>query len=554
MLQSPRFGIILECLQSDSSRFIALAALYNISLDYEPAQQALRERDLFLELVSILESCSHNPMMVHHLSGLLSFASEDLDVSRSPDMVLKALLQLSSLENIAIDELLPIINILFMHLKQERFQRLLFNADLFEVFLLMVLRLFGYEIISTALPSTFTWNPPPEDEREDIELLQTSAIAALRDLSSFAAFFEKYPLESTTTNTWLSWLNSDNPELQVITCCLLSNLAREKEHWAVQMVTTYGAHRRLGELSACEVDDRVPLAALELLLQLARSPQNRGWICNHDFLGQLSRTWSIASNDSGRLIRIHYASVAVLLGLVRDCPQAIIPLVEHTASVIIENPSQAHGSHLQHLMTCFERSSNAQVRTEIAKVVVAVSKALTTITAAPDHTSNDLNADKMWRDCLSVRPAFVTPITTMISTTDDPALQAQSYFTLVIVARHEMGITMVREAMEQPAARRHLLRAAQLQAVETVQDGQDVEDAKSVQQAVLQRSLRDNARCLVKEIWGRLVSVTSLLVHLLHVCFCFSTRFPEVGTEEKDERVLPCPLVISWVTWYHNHS
>ena len=514
MLKSPHFSVIFEGLQSDSSSYIALSALYNISLDYEPAQQALRERDLFLELIKSLDCYSHDAMIVHHMSGLLSFASEDLDVSRSPDSVLKALLQLCSVKDIAVDELLPIISILLTHLKQERFQLLLFGAGLFEVFLLLILRLFGYEMISTSLPSSFPWNPPHEDEREDFEHLQTSAIAALRDLSSLAAFFEKYPLESTIATTWLSWLHSDNPDLQVISCCLLSNLAREKEQWAVQMVTVYGTHTRLGELSE-GADDRVPLAALEFLLQLARFPQNRGLICTHDFLGHLSRTWSVDSHGSGRLIRTQYASIAVLLGLVRDCPQAILALVEHTTAIRSDKGPHTYGSHLRRLVICFEQSSNPKVRTEIAKVVMAISKAL----MAPDHTFDDLDVGKIWRYCLSVRPAFVTPITPFTSQTDDPALQAQVYFTLVIVARHD--VSMVKDIMQQEPAFGHLLQAAQSQILETAQNGQD--------DAIIQRSLRDNARCLLKEIRGRLVSVP-----LLRICFCFSAWFPDIGTEEKN--------------------
>ena len=491
VLKSPHFGAIFECLQSDSSRHIALASLYNISLDYEPAQQALREKDLFLELVKIPDTCSHDAMMVHHLSSLLSVASQDWDVSQSPDTILKALIQFSDSGNFAIDDLLPIISILMTHLKQERFQRLLFSATLFEAFLLLVLCLFGYEMTFTSLPPAFPWNPPPEDESEDFEPLQTTAIATLRDLSSHAMFFEMYPFGSTTTKTWFSWLNSDNPDLQLISCCLLSNLAREKEQWAVQMVTVYGAHMRLGELRE-GIDDRVPLAALELLLQLARFPQNRGRICTQDFLGHLSRTWSIGS---GRLIRTQYASIAVLLGLVRDCPQAVLPLVEHTTTITTDQAPQINGSHLQQLITCFEQSSNPKVQTEIAKVVMAISKALTTFT-----TSDELDADKMWRDCLSVRPTFVAPLTPIITQTEDPALQAQAYFTLVIVARHEMGIAMVRDVVQQPAAR-HMLLAAQSQTVDTAQDGQG--------EAIIQRSLRDNARCLV-------------------------TQFPDMGPEEKN--------------------
>lgn len=432
--------------------------------------------------------------MVHHLSCLLSFASEDWDVSRSPDTILKALLQFSSPGNFAIDDLLPISSLLMTHLKQERFQRLLFSADLFEVFLLLILRLFGYEMSSTSLPSKFPSNPPPEDEHEDFEPLQTSAIATLRDLSSLPAFFEKYPLESNTTKTWLSWLSSDNPDLQVISCCLLSNLAREKEQWAVQIFTVYSAHIRLGELCASEEDDRVRLAALELLLQLARPPQNRALICNHPFLGQLSRTWSIHSDASGGLVRIQYASIAVLLGLVRDCPQAIVPLVEHTAAV---TTGTTYSSHLQHLMTCFERSSNPQVRTEIAKVVMAISKAIATRAA-----TQDLNADNLWHGCLAVRPAFVTPIATIISQTDDLGLQAQGYFTLVIVARQGAGgLTIVRDIIQQEPVLGHLLKAARYQPSETAQINQAVMgDTRLAQQAILQHSVHENARCLMKEM------------------------------------------------------
>ena len=525
MISSRYFRTILENLNHGTTAHVTLACLYNISLDYDPAQHALRENGLFLSLISLLDGpvlregdASHLDLssMLHHITGLLCFAVEAYDVDQSPDGVLKTLFKYVVRGDPTIEEIVSLRGAVVVHLKHGRFRRLLIDQDLFETFLVSVLRSFGYTgTLRTQLPDAFTLATPLDDDIEDLESAQMSLIATLRDLSSSQIFFERYPFESALTRKCFSWLGSDNPSLQLVSCCILSNYARAKEQWAQSLVVGHNTHLRLIRLCTPTLDSRVALAALEFLLQLARPPGNRARICKDEFLDMMSSIWLKAAADSGELIRIQYASVAVLLGLICDCTQAIQRLVAHRASNTATAEHSGSDSHLQSLMLCFVSSNDRKVKFEIAKVIVEISKTLARLVSGskssqdnPMSTSSDL--DIVWHECLSVNPAFVTPIELLVSQTEDLGMQAQGYFTLVIVARQELGVVMVRDVILRRFVFEHLVYAVSKQFLRSPDGNSSSERVDPDQRAAIQRSVHENAKCLVRDTLERKVSIRRL--------------------------------------------
>ena len=504
---------------------VALACLYNISLDYDPAQHALRENALFLNLIALLDdpvlrqgSFSHAELssVLHHITGLLSFAVEEYDVDQSPDSVLKTLFRYVVQGDPAIEEIISLRGAVVVHLMHDRFKRLLFDQDLFETFLVSILRSFGYTGISrTELPDAFTLETPLDEDLEDIESTQVSLIASLRDLSSSQMFFEAYPFESAITSKCFSWLGSENPSLQLISCCILSNYARAQEEWAHSLVVAHNSHLRLVQLCTPTLDSRIALAALELLLQLARPPGNRVRICKHEFLDMMSSIWLTTAVDSGELIRTQYASVAVLLGLICDCPQAIQQLVAHRALNTARAGFIGPDSHLQSLMLCFVRSNDRKVKLEIAKVIVEISKTLARLVPVSNDLQDDPvtaspNLDLLWQECLSVNPAFVRPIELLVSQTEDLGMQAQGYFTLVIVARQKLGVMMVRDVLLHRFVFESLVYAVSKQSLSRPDGNPSSERVGPAQWAAIQRSVHENARCLVRDIVESKVSTHRL--------------------------------------------
>lgn len=511
----------------ETTTYVTLACLYNISLDYDPAQNVLRENGLFLDLIALLNDPvlgqgdnSHVDLssMLHHITGLLCFAVEAYNVDQSPDSVLKTLFRYVVHGDPTTEEIVSLRGAVVLHLKHDRFKRLLFEQDLFETFLVSSLRSFGYTGISgTQLPDAFALGTPPDDDIEDSESTQMSLIATLRDLSSSQMFFERYPFEEPAiARKCFSWLGSDNPSLQLISCCILSNYARAKEQWAQSLVTTHNTHLRLVQLCAPAPDSRVALAGLEFLLQLARPPGNRVRICKHEFLDMMSSIWLDAAADSGELIRTQYASVAVLLGLICDCPQAIQQLVAHRAINTARAGSSEPDSYLKSLLLCFVGSKDKKVKLEIAKVIVEISKTLARLVPASNRSQDDLasaspDPDIVWHECLSVSPAFVTPIELLVSQTEDLGMQAQGYFTLVIVARQELGVMMVRDVILRRFAFEYLVYAVSNQSSSNPGGSPSSERVDPAQWAAIQRSVHENARCLVRDIVERKVSIHRFL-------------------------------------------
>ncbi|KAG6995829.1 hypothetical protein G7Y79_00041g077810 [Physcia stellaris] len=507
VISSPYFGAVLGHLTDKITIHVALAALYNVSLDYDPAQRALRENGLFLILVNLFEdpNLDHrlvngngHSLMLQHITGLLGFAVEDYDVNSSPDTVLLTLFKYMLDGAPGLEEVFPLLSAVGLHLKYDRFKTLLFEQGLFELYLVSILRCFGYTGSSRASLSEIISPDILPDDIEDLESGQTALIANLRDLTSSPAFFEKYPFESADTGTWFTWLHSESADLQLLSCCILSNYARAREDWAEDIITTYNVQMRLICLCVQKPESRVALATLEILLQLARPHSNRARICGHDFLERLSSIWETDATRSSGLIRTQYASIAVLLGLVTDCAPAVQRLVGHSAPGSPEIPV----SYLESLLRFYVLSNDRKVRIEIAKVVMEIGKIVARL--GQTQLGSGPSADAILLSCLSIQPAFVTPISMVISQTEDPILQAQGYFTLVIIARQQLGVTMVKDVMRQHRVFKHLVQAVTKQSAVYAEITQsEPEKVDPARFAAIQRSVHENAVCLVQEIIDR---------------------------------------------------
>lgn len=536
MISSPYFGAILGHLTDINTIHVALAALYNVSLDYDPAQYALRENGLFLKLVDLLDdpNLDHQLVsrhghfsMLQHITGLLGFAVEDYDVNSSPDTVLLTLFKYILHGAPHLEELFPLLNAVGLHLKYDRFKTLLFEQGLFQLFMVSILRSFGYSGSSRVSLSEIISLDTLPDDIEDLESGQTVLIATLRDLSSSPAFFEKYPFESADTETWFTWLHSESADLQLLSCCILSNYARAREDWAEDIITAHNVQMRLVCLCVQKPESRVALATLELLLQLARPRSNRARICGHDLLERLSSIWESDTTEPSGLIRTQYASIAVLLGLVTDCAPAVQRLVGHSAPGSPEIPV----SYLQLLLRVYVRSNDRNVRTEIAKVVMEIGKTVARLKQTR-LSSPCPEADAILLSCLSIQPAFVTPISMVLSQTEDPILQAQGYFTLVIIARQSLGVTMVKDVMRQHRVFEHLVQAATKQSAACSETAQSSpENVDPARWAAIQRSVHENAVCLVQEITDRKVSA----------CRVFNMYKPVKGANCFSIRTHSCP-------------
>lgn len=487
-------------------------------MDYDPAQYALRKNGLFLKLINILDDPNLDYLLVsksgqsstlQHITGLLGFAVEDYDINQSLDTVLLTLFKYIINGDPGLEEIFPLLNAVGAHLKHDRFKALLFEQGLFELFLVSILRFFGYTGSSRIrLSEIFSLDASPDDDIEDLESAQTALVATLRDLSFSPAFMERYPFGSADIGSWFTWLHSESADLQLLSCCILSNYARAREDWAEEIIIAHNVQMRLVCLCVQKPESRVALATLELLLQLARPRGNRARICGHDFLERLSSIWKADRTEPSGIIRTQYASIAVLLGLITDCAPAVQRLIGHTAPGSPED----HVSYLQSLLSCYVHSNDRKVQTEIAKVVMEICK--TAVRFEPRQTACP-SSDAIMLSCLSIQPAYATPISIVVAQTEDPILQAQGYFTLVIVARQQLGVMMVNNVMRQRRVFEHLVQAVIKQSAtfsETVQDPPEKIDP--ARWAAVQRSVHENAVCLVKEIIDRKVSVCrAFIIH-----------------------------------------
>ena len=437
------------------------------------------------------------------------------DVSQSPDTILTRLLDISTAVNVEIDVFVCISNILAAHLKNERFQKVLLEQDYFIRFLGSILRTVSFQ--SNPCYSLDPEHYPPtegvaQDEAEQLESMGNLLTVAVSDVCSNEAFARKYPYPSKLASDLVSWLRSGRTQFQIIACSILSNLVRVKASSGRSMVQAPDSvHLHLVGMLHCP-DSHTCHVALEFLLQLARQIDNRAIICQGPLLQAMTRLWT------GDDYSTQYASITVLRELIKECPQAVGQLLamfptnrsEFTPLEGINQPSIAQwqpsnvldhqhyendsekadydrrGTYLSTVLALFGVTSDVNVQSEVAKLVVEMCRCL------PDLVKDD-------RTVLLLHRTFIVPIAWMVSQTNDPGLLSQGYLSLVLILRHcEDGIVHVNQVLQRTIVFNVL---AKVIANETVKA-----EAESEKTSRLQRSVNENARWLIMAVLEHQVS------------------------------------------------
>lgn len=530
VISHPRLAIILEELSFGPTVYAALTILLNVSLDYEPAQKALKDKNICLALIKLLLGPLSANISLDQICDLFWFAIEAYDVSQSPDTIITRLLDISTAVNVDIDVFVCISNVLAVHLKNDHFQKVLLEHDYFVRFLGSILR-----TVSFQPDSCYSLNPedyPPtediaQDEAERLESLGNLLTVAASDVCSNGAFPDKYSYPSKLASDLISWLQLGRPQLQILACRILSNVVRVKPSCGWSMVQAPDSvHLHLIGMLHCP-DSHTCYVALEFLLQLARQIDNRVTVCQQPLLQAMIELWT---RDD---YRTHYASITVLRELIKDCPQAVkqllatsltsrvdLALREGMDQPLIAQRRPASTSDHQHyginseetdydrrgtffstVLYVFDNTSNVNVKSEVAKLVVEVCRCL------PGLGKDD-------RTVLLHHETFIVPIAWMVSQANDPGLLSQGYLSLVLILRYcEDGIVYVNQVLQ---------RANVFNVLTKVLAGQTITpETETEKTGPLQRSVNENARWLIMAVLeAQAVTLpsgwTAILRQLLH--------------------------------------
>lgn len=362
-----------------------------------------------------------------------------VDANQSPDYSLRVLLKTALEPEIEVEDLVSLVNAIVMHLKLERFQRLLIAQNLATIPLVMMIRSFAPQTAANNSLSIVDLSPLVRDAEEEEQLtsVRSALIRALSDVSAIPEFGMKYPVNSPLVNSLLLWLSASRAQFQICSCIMLGNLARS-DTVCHSMVHNLRVHETLAATVRGSSDIQVLHAALGFLRNLALPLRNKFLIGEAQIIEVVSRFWSMDSNP-----QLQHSAVS----LVRQLLNSSLVNVQRLLTSLSSDPdSPAHEkTYLSLLLSLFEKTDQVPTRVEIARAMAAIWRCL--------NISDPSLAPSVFNDLLhrlfSMHADIARPLAMMVTQARWPVVRSEGWFALALMARSQEGSAAVNAILQE---------------------------------------------------------------------------------------------------------
>ncbi|PTB44374.1 hypothetical protein M441DRAFT_132360 [Trichoderma asperellum CBS 433.97] len=447
VIQGNHLATILTHLQDESLIPFTIPVLFNILVDYEPAQLAASEANLNQRLIALL--CSPNlanfvVFIPYFCKILILLTSQEGETSRaSPNTVEVALKLATSVPSRDdLDDFISLVTVAAAYLSDEKFQAALIQGPLLQLFL------------STFYHAHTHFNMIQVDDADTaaaLKKLYAALLNALADITGNDLFVSCHPLQSQVAQTFLAWLQSSNPQLQTAGCLALGNLSRSDEV-STALVQIHFAHTPLMRLlSNPEIADAQLLhSAMSFLKNLAIPAQNKPLLGSLLDVGCIPRLLSLDTSP-----QVQFTAVSLTRLLVVNCPPNVArvcaPLSADPASPARER-SSVHG-----IIALYERSDAEPTRLEAARAVAAICRVLHSNPVAPllpdweppvveieaDSSGGPADAESQRLEYFYSKHDVARVLSFLISQQKWPSLRSEAWFIFALMCRSKEGSRVI---------------------------------------------------------------------------------------------------------------
>ncbi|KAJ5935649.1 hypothetical protein N7466_005196 [Penicillium verhagenii] len=449
---------------------VAIPVIYNICMDYEPAHAQMAENRSAYIILKLLRdgAIGENEALISFSYDLVELASEQAQgVENSPDGTILLLMELALKKDIAFEHYASMVNCLSTYLEKERFQNACISNNMVEMLLSVLHKSLSVEIDNTS--------------KEDVQALAQSRLKinqALSDVSASSIFAEHYPLDSTLTKTLKSWIGAEEDQLQICACVMLGNLARSDEVCKV-MVQDLKIHEELIAVLNSDARGSVLHSALGFLKNLAIAGDNRSSLAEAGIIPAVSHLWAF---DSVPQVQFSAATIArqVIISSMENIARLLFPLSEDP-----DSPANRR-TYLSLLLTLFEKSDSAPIKTEIGRSIASICRTLT-----PKAREGDEQARGLLSTLYELHAGVAHPIGAMITQTQWPVVRSEGWFALALMANNQAGCVAVADCLQNEEVLELLKK--------TVSGESTGEDTEEKDQSQVTKD-RDNVFVLVQEL------------------------------------------------------
>ncbi|KAL6875284.1 hypothetical protein J3F83DRAFT_730629 [Trichoderma novae-zelandiae] len=448
VIQGNHLETVINLLQDESLIPFTIPVLFNILVDYEPAQLAASQANLNQRLIELLSSPTLPNFIVfvpYFCKILALLVSQEGEAARASPRTVEVLLTLamSPPSRDDLDDFISLVSVAGAYLANDSFQAALIQGPLMQLFL---------STFYHAHTHFDMLDIDDADSAASLKKLHSSLLINLADITGNDLFTSCYPLQSPIAQSLLAWLQSSNLQLQTAACLALGNISRSDEA-TTSLVQVYFAHAPLVRLlSDPDITDAQLLhSALSFLKNLAIPVQNKPLLGDLLDVSCVPRCFTLDTSP-----QVQFAAVSLTRLLLINCP----PNVARICAPLSADPaSPAHErSSVSAIITLYERSDAEPTRLEAARAVAAMCRMLHSGPVAPllpDWDGPVAEEESMPRDEESRRRAYfyskhdvARVLSFLIIQQKWPSLRSEAWFVFALMCRSKEGSRVIVELLQ----------------------------------------------------------------------------------------------------------
>ncbi|KAL4902861.1 hypothetical protein BDW74DRAFT_186782 [Aspergillus multicolor] len=436
---------------------VVIPVVYNLCIDYEPAQSRLAAEKIVYILLTLVRSDAfqENDALLDYAYELIELVGEqEQGIEISPDGTISLLLDLMKSSDAEPAQFCSLANCLVAYLNKPRFQDICISRRMVPGVLSILRRLASF-------------NTESSEDTHALTQSQLKINQALAELSASPRFAELYPLDSALSRMLKSWLSRPEDQLQICACLMLGNLARSDEV-CVAMVKVLEFHKELIAVLNSNAKGAALHSALGFLKNLAIPSDNRVLIGEAGIMPAITRLWAYET-----VPQVQLAATSITRQLVISSPENIGRLLEQVEG-------KEGQTYLSLLLELFDKTDSTPIKTEIGRITASLCRTL--IPKADPAGDTLLNS-------LFTHKGIVLPLDAMIKQDQWPVVRSEGWFALALMASTKAGSVAVVDGLQ---------KIDGLSMIEQTLSAEEPSDSET--DKVQWRKDRDNIIVLVQEL------------------------------------------------------
>ncbi|KAA8650050.1 putative GTP binding protein [Aspergillus tanneri] len=479
---------ILQHLLNSGLIQVVVPVIYNLCVDFEPAQTQLAANKIVYILLKLIkdDAFKANDALLNFAYELMELTMEqEQGIEASPDATVLFLIELATNEELTstVSQFSCVANCLTSVLETKRFQDLCLSR----------------RMLSNVLPvltrAVMLGTNASNEDSQRLAQLQLKINQTLSEVSASPIFAENYPLGSSLSLVLKSWLATTDDQLRICSCVMLGNLARS-DAVCERMVKEMGIHQGLISILNSRARGTVLHAALGFLKNLAIAGDNKLHLGAAGIIPAISRLWSYETFP-----QVQFAAVSIARQLVISSDENITRLLETCSAD--QDASSQELTYLTLLVSLFEKTDSIPIKIEIGRLVASICRTIT-----PRAREQDQVAESLLERLFTLHKGVALPIGAMITQSQWSVVRSEGWFALALMAWSKQGSAAVAKCFQTM----NLLSLLE----ETL--GRQITDLDSEEENLQLIKDRDNTVILVQELLRNDVGQLKIPYYTSTVC------------------------------------